>query len=149
MKKLQLIYIVTLFSASAYAGGSFESVVVVSLKQTGSTSYTLVVRPQPNKTIVGYADPYLGSCIEVTIYGAYSWFYSAVYFPDFVTRSNHKEALSHLKQAQKLGRAVNLGWIGGGFEPVRAESKCVYRSRALQLETQDGTTAVLSYYNPV
>jgi hypothetical protein len=131
---------------SAIAGGSFESVQIKSISITNKVQYELVVNPLKPASADGYVDPYMGRCTTFTVHGTYSRRYG---FPDFVTRDAHLAALEHLRQAHLANRPVNLGWMGTGFVPVKSETPCVVRSRALHLHTERGTTAVVSYHDAI
>jgi hypothetical protein len=134
--------------ASAMAGGSYESVEIKSIRITDSTDYELVVAPLNRSEGGAYVDPYMGHCPLFTVRGTYSRLHS-MRFPSFVTREAHLAALAHLSEAHLNGRVVNLGWMGGGFVPVRADTPCLVRSRALHLLTDQGVTSVVSYHDAI
>jgi hypothetical protein len=134
-----------LFPGLAFAGGTWERVLIKSLTVDG-TSFELVVTPQPIDP--QYLDPYLASCKTFTVKGTYAWLYSWQ-FPDFVTRKNHKAALAYLERAFRGRKPVLLGAMGYGFAPIDPSNKCVVRSRALQLWQDEKATSVMSYHNAV
>jgi len=126
------------------AGGSYEAVQIKSIQITNGTDYELVVTPLiPDRG--GYLDPYMGHCTTFTVRGTFS----ARGLPSFVTRDAHMAALAYLSQARESNRPVNLGWWGTGFVPVRPDTPCVVRSRALHLETEKDVTAVMSLHNAI
>jgi len=130
---------------AASAGGSYEQVIVESIRVSEGSTYTLVVRPQPSD-VSGYKDPYFGNCPKFTVHGTFSTLHSYS-FPTRVTKENHRAALAHLQQAQQERKPVYFGWMGTGFVPVSATTPCVVRSRALELQSEEGKTFVLSHHN--
>src|SRR5262249_53298591 len=98
----------------ANAGGSFESVRITSLHIVSETDYVLVVTPNPKTDPQWYKDPFMGFCATFTVQGSYSRVYPG-YFPRFITRQAHVDALAHLRRAYDENRSVNLGWMGTGF----------------------------------
>jgi len=130
------------------AGGSYESVEIKSIRITSGTDYELVVAPLKGPERGGYIDPYMSQCPLFTVRGTYSRLHS-IRFPSFVTREAHSAALAHLWEAHTNGRVVNLGWMGGGFVPVQADTPCVVQSRALHLFTERGVTSVVSYHDAI
>lgn len=146
MKKLTLACAFFLLPSVATAGGSWERVVVESLAVLNSADYELVVIPQQRN--IGHKDAYMGSCSRFTVKGTYSWLHSWR-FPEPVNRENHKAALAYIQQALDEKKIILFGWMGTGFVAIDPENKCVVRSRALQLLTEEGVTAVISYHNAV
>lgn len=146
MKKPILTCAFLLLPYMVMAGGSWEKVMVESLTFLNSTDYELVVIPEHRNA--EYKDTYMGNCSRFTVKGSYSWLHYWR-FPKFVDRANHKAALAYLQQAQDERKAILFGWMGTGFFDIDPTNKCVVHSRALQLLTEDGVTAVISYYNSV
>lgn len=146
MKKLTLACAFFLLPFVAMAGGSWERVMVESLTVLNDTDYELIVIPEQRS--IEHKDPYMGSCSRFTVKGGYSWLH-AWRFPEVVNRENHKAALAYMQQAQGEKRMILFGWMGTGFVAIDPANKCVVRSRALQLLSDDGVTAVISYHNAV
>jgi len=146
MKTLVLAVAIALLGSVAFAGGSWESVKVESLTLLNSTDYELVVVPEQSRS--EYKDPYMGNCARFIVKGSYSWLHSWRFRED-VTRENHKAALAYIQQAQTTRMPILLGWMGTGFVATDPTNQCVVRSRALQLLTEQGQTAVISYHNAV
>jgi hypothetical protein len=131
--------------ASSWAGGSFESVEVRSLFTEGGSSYELVVSPVNKEN----DDPYLKGCGVFVVIGSYSRIHSWLHFPADVTLAGHQAALVRLREALDKRIPINFGWMGPGFEPIDPRHPCMVRSRALQIFSDHGTTAVLSYFGAV
>jgi hypothetical protein len=141
-----LVMFAFLVCASARAEGSFEPVYINRISIVNGVEYELVVTPLKVRGRDGYADPYMGQCTTFTVQGTYA---RRARLPAFVTRDGHVAALAHLKQAQAADRWVNLGWMGTGFVPADSGAPCTFRSRALHLHVEQGTEAVISYYEPL
>jgi hypothetical protein len=131
---IKTIVLMMFFSFPSYAGGSGEFVKVKSLKQITETQYELEVSPVKSSASENHPDPYIGACETFTVRGDFSWFYSAFFFPEDVTKGAHLASLKLLKQVQESGETINFGWMGQGFSRVDPNDPCVVRSRALQLD---------------
>ena len=139
-----------LLSTAAQAGGSWEEVVVRSVRLVSATDYELVVAREPNE------DGYLGKCKVFTVLGTYAerpaesrWWDIWDRFPESVTLEGHLAALALLQTARSSGEHVNFGWMGSGFELIDAAHPCTVRSRALEIRREEGEIAVLSYFHRV
>ena len=130
-------------SSLSWAGGSFEPVMVQSLRIVNDTEYELVVVTDKSR------DAYFAACETFTVLGTYSPFHSWLYFPSFVNVGRHKQALSRLQEAHKRGIPINFGAMGSGFEPIDPRKPCVVRSRALDVRGEPDSLAVISYYGAV
>jgi hypothetical protein len=132
-------------SQPALAGGSFEAVEVRSIFSEGGSSYELTVVPLDKAN----TDPYLKGCEIFVVIGNYSRFHSWLHFPSEVTLAGHQSALVYLRQAHEKRVPINFGWIGPGFESIDPRNRCMVRSRALQVISENGKTAVVSYFGAV
>lgn len=139
---------VAALSFSAHAGGSFEEVTVQDIKMLSATDYEVTVVPLPSKA-GAYKDPYFGSCPTFTVQGTYSRLHSAFLFPSSVTREGHLAALAYLATSKEKKSVINFGWMGAGFVHVNPVTPCLVRSRALELNKDEGVTSVLSYHDAV
>jgi len=146
IRNLLLICMFILHAPVVLAGGSWEKVIVERITLLNGTDYELVVLPDQQNTT--YQDPYMGNCSRFTVKGGYSWVHSWR-FPENVTPESHKSALAYIQQAQTLKEAIFLGWVGTGFVAIDPANPCVVRSRALQLLTEGGITAVISFHDGI
>jgi hypothetical protein len=134
---------------AAWAGGSFESVLIKNFVISNEVEYQLSVSQVAATNPKPPTDPYLGQCSILTVHGTYAALYSILKFPQDVTRAGHVSALAHLRASFQGGKAVNFGWLGNGFAPLDPKNPCVVRSRALYLRQEQGITAVLSLHDAV
>jgi hypothetical protein len=147
-----LVIAVTIFgySALALAGGSAESVRVISLAISDTTDYVLIVAPEPTDGVAGYSDPFLGQCKRFEVHGTFSRLKGALpWTKSNVTRRAHIEALTYLLNAQRSRQIVKFGWMGNGFVAIDANTPCIVRSRALQMIVDGDNTFVMSFHDVV
>ncbi len=138
------------FVAQAQAGGSAESVRIISLSISDETDYVLVVVPERTALSERYPDPYFRDCKQFEVHGEYSrlkgawpWTHTAL------TRGGHIDALAYLSTAQRNGHMVTFGWIGNGFVAVDEKNPCIVKSRGLEIVDDGKHTMVMSYHDVV
>jgi hypothetical protein len=138
------------FSNLADAGGSSETVSIVSLSISGDTDYVLVVAPKPSSAVANYRDPYFGTCERFEVRGSFLRLKGAWPWNNSnLSRQAHLDALAYLNAALHSGRSVEFGWIGMGFVAIDAKNPCVVKSRALQVLEDAGKTIVVSFHDVV
>jgi hypothetical protein len=137
-----------LAGTAALAGGSAESVKVISFVASGDSDYTLVVVPVTPPGSRSFPDPYMGHCEHFTVLGTYSRLAGLhLTQPPMVTRAAHLDALKYLKNAAVSHSTIQLGWMGEGFSISNPAEPCVVKSRALVLFTDEHGPAVMSFYH--
>ena len=96
------------------AGGSGERVLIVRFDSHGA-DYTLLVVPERSDP----PDVYMGRCARLEVRGTYRRLKGS-YFQShpLLSREAHLKALEYLQRAFSMHRAVNLGWMGTGFEAI-------------------------------
>jgi hypothetical protein len=131
--------------ATAFAGGGWVPVEVISLRVRGETEYVLVVRPAETKN----GDYFLDGCKEFVVHGYYSWRFM-ISRRDMPNRKGHLEALKKLEEARKNGKQINFGWNGQGFQVREPSNPCEVDSRGLAIVTGGlGDTGVVSFFKAV
>jgi hypothetical protein len=135
-----------LSSADAYAGGTWDPVLIERISVLSDTDYVLVVLPTPT----GFPFPVFGSCRRFEVHGSFSpldgvpWFLSWFY-EGGPSREDHLAALRYLRKLAGSGKEINFGAMGYGFNPVNPKNPCVVESRGLQWLHG----AVVSYYHEI
>lgn len=126
-----------------YAGGSYQNVEIEYFSKINATDYVLKVIP-PSDNI----DSYMQNCEIFTVIGKFSRYHDWFLFHEGITRKNHIQALSFIKNAFEKGQKIKLGWMGQGFVRVKENDPCVVKSRAFEFYG-DGSKILRSYYeNP-
>jgi hypothetical protein len=136
---MRLVVVATLVLAigaqPCFGGGSDELVSIEKFQVLNSTDYVLVVLPKPLAGVP--PDWFMGGCAKFTVHGTYRRFRNR---EDEV----HLSALRFLKDAFDRHMVIRLGWIGRGFEPADRNDRCIVKSRALELYTDERGPAVYS-----
>lgn len=131
-----VIYVLIVTSYAIHAGGSATLVELLAFSQSES-EYTLVVKPLRKVEI------YFGECEAFVVRGSYSppWFY--IFSEFFPSRAKYNESIAFLAKRPK---EFHFGWMGNGFAVMDEKEPCVVASRALELDTRDSDTFVISYF---
>ena len=139
MRLVVAILLLVIGAQPGFGGGSDELVSIETFQVLNSTDYVLVVLPKRPAEVP--PDWFMGGCAKFTVRGTYRTFRSR----EDLTGEVHLSALRFLKDAFDQHRDIRLGWMGRGFESADRNDRCIVKSRALQLYTDERGTAVYSF----